>query len=229
LLSRNIPPHLFRLEGGRTGANEAKARIGLVSARAHIRRNLDGQCFVTGTSQQRLTVAQLEERWRYQQAAAPGTVFYGLSISQMPPWDEICSSLNWEFHLPDDGHFTTKHHGYFGVYRLIALASECDLMKPATLNRVAGLDASGTLYLGETGNLARRLNELQRSGWGHRYEDSHGAIGMLKQIGCLDFFPSKLGIALLFTTVGDTRGVERDLIRAYMNSFGDTPPLNYKL
>ena len=52
---------------------------------------------------------------------------------------------------------------------------------------------------------------------------------MLRQIACLDYFPDKLGIALLFTAVPDTRGVERDLIRAYMNSFGDTPPLNYKL
>ena len=52
---------------------------------------------------------------------------------------------------------------------------------------------------------------------------------MLKQLSCLDYFPKKLGIALLFTTLRDTKSVEGDLIRAYMNSFGDTPPLNYKL
>lgn len=177
----------------------------------------------------RLTTSQLEEHWRERQGASPGTVFHSLSLRQMPPWSEICSKLGWEFHLPDDRHFTSKNHGYHGVYRLIALASERDLTGPATLNRVAGQDASGTLYIGETGNLARRLNELQRSGWGHRHEDSHGAIGMLKQIGCLDFFPNKVGIALFFTTLSDTRSVERDLIRSYMSSFGDTPPLNYKL
>jgi hypothetical protein len=60
-------------------------------------------------------------------------------------------------------------------------------------------------------------------------EDSHGAISMLKQIRCLDYFPKKLGIALLFTSLSDTKSVEKDLIRAYMNSFGDTPPLNYKI
>lgn len=182
-----------------------------------------------GAPQSRLTVRQLEEHWQAKEEATPGTIFYALSIRQMPAWDEICTNLNWEFHLPDDRPFSAKHHGCFGVYRLIALASEGDLTKPATLNRVAGQDASGTLYIGETGNLARRLNQMQRSGWSHRYEDSHGAIGMLKQIDCLDFFPNKLGIAVLFTTLSDTRSVERDLIRAYMNSFGDTPPPNYKL
>ena len=184
---------------------------------------------MTEISGSRLTVSQLEQLWREQHAAVPGTVIYSLSIREMPPWDEICSNLNWEFHLPDGGYFTRKHRGYFGVYRLIALAAECDLTKPATLNRVAGQDASGTLYIGETGNLARRLNEFQRSGWGNRNEDSHGAISMLKQIHCLDYFPKKLGIALLFTTLSDTKRVERDLIRAYMNSFGDTPPLNYRI
>ena len=175
-----------------------------------------------------LTAFELAQRWREIDLAAPGTKFVGLSFAEMPSWNDICVSLNWEFYLPDDGHFTKRDHGYFGVYRLIALTSERDLAKPASLNRVAGPDASGTLYIGETGNLARRLNELQRSGWGSRNEDSHGAIAMLRQIKCLSFFPNRIGIALLLTDVGDTRGIERDLMRSYMNSFGDTPPLNYR-
>jgi hypothetical protein len=211
-------------------AQGVRASTGISGIRGRISRNLKGGFFsMTETSRRPLTVTQLEECWRERDVAGPGTVFYGLSICQMPPWEEICSNLGWEFHLPDDGYFTAKHHGYFGVYRLIALASDRDLTKPATLNRVARQDTSGTLYIGETGNLARRLNEMQRSGWGHRNEDSHGAIGMLKQIACLDYFPNKLGIALLFTTLSDTKSVEKDLIRAYINSFGDTPPLNYKL
>ncbi len=177
----------------------------------------------------RLTAFQLAQRWREFDRAAPGTAFVRLTFEEMPSWDDICFGLSWEFHLPDDGYFTKRDHGYCGVYRLIALASERDLGKPATLNRVAGSDASGTLYIGETGNLARRLNEFQRSGWGSRNEESHGAIAMLRQIKCLPYFPNKIAIALLFTDVGDTRGVERDLIRTYMNSFGDTPPLNYRL
>jgi hypothetical protein len=183
---------------------------------------------MAGPSQPRLTTSQLEARWREIDAAEPGSVFVGLSIREMPPWDEMCSKLNWEFHLPDDGSFSSKHHGFCGVYRLIALESEGDLTKPAALNRVCGSDTSGTLYIGEASHLGRRLNQLRRSGWGHRNEDSHGAISMMRQTPLLNYLPKKLAIALLFT-VRDTGGVEGDLIRAYMNSFGDAPPLNYRL
>jgi hypothetical protein len=75
---------------------------------------------------------------------------------------------------------------------------------------------------------AANTAQLRRSARSHRPERSHGAIEMLRQIPILDFPLNKLGVALLFTG-HDTTGVERDLIHAYMNSFGDTPPLNYKL
>jgi hypothetical protein len=116
---------------------------------------------------------------------------------------------------------------FAGVYRLIALASKGDLSKPAILNRACGQDTSGTLYIGEASNLSRRLNQLRRSA-GHRRERSHGAIGMLRLIARLDYPAEKLGIALMFTG-RDTRAVERDLLHAYINSFGDTPPLNFRL
>ncbi len=138
----------------------------------------------------------------------------------MPPWNDLCSELDWELHTLDDDYFSAKHHGYCGVYRLIGLASEDDLKNCVTLNRVCGQDTTGTLYIGETGKLSSRLNQLRLS--------THGAISMLRQIPILDFPLNKLGVALLFTG-RDTPGVERDLIHAYMNSFGDTPPLNYRL
>jgi hypothetical protein len=178
---------------------------------------------MTESPQLRLTVSQLEARWREIDAAEPGSAFVGLTIREMPPWNDICSKLTWELHLLDDCSFSSKHHGSCGVYRLIALESEGDLTRPAALNRVCGQDISGTLYIGEASDLSRRLNRLRRSGWG-----SHGAISMMRQIPHLNYLLKKIGIALLFT-VRDTRGVEGDLIRAYMNSFGDTPPLNYKL
>jgi hypothetical protein len=150
-----------------------------------------------------------------------------LCLPYMPPWIEVCSGLSWELHRIEGGYFSAKSHGFCGVYRLIALEAEGgNLTKPATLNRVGGQDTSGTLYIGEAKSLSNRLNQLRRSATSH--EGSHGAIGMLRQIRLLDFAPNKLGIALLFTG-RDTRGVERDLIRAYMNSFGDAPPLNYRL
>jgi hypothetical protein len=51
---------------------------------------------------------------------------------------------------------------------------------------------------------------------------------MLRQITGLDYPEAKHGIALLFTG-RFTKSVERDLLWAYMDTFGDTPPLNYRL
>jgi hypothetical protein len=81
--------------------------------------------------------------------------------------------------------------------------------------------------IGESIDLGRRLNELRRSA-GHRREGSHGAVSMLRQITGLDYPEAKHGIALLFTG-RFTKSVERDLLWAYMDTFGDTPPLNYRL
>jgi hypothetical protein len=179
------------------------------------------------TRPQQFSVGELQAYWKQVDALTEGESIGMISIYQMPPWDEICQELNWHFHRVDGGYFRTKTHGFCGVYRLIALASEGNSTRPVTLNRVCGQDTTGTLYIGEAGKLSQRLNQLRRSA-GRRREGSHGAISMLRQIGRLDYPPEKLGIALLFTGRA-ARGVERDLIRAYMNSFGDAPPLNYRL
>jgi hypothetical protein len=175
-----------------------------------------------------LSVSMLKDYWKRADALAVGESMGVISISQMPPWNDLCSELAWEIYSIEGGSFSAKHHGYCGVYRLIALASEGDPKNFVTLNRVCGQDSTGTLYIGEAGNLSNRLNQLRRSARSHRPERSHGAISMLRQIPILNFPLNKLGVALLFTD-RDTTGVERDLIHAYMNSFGDTPPLNYRL
>jgi hypothetical protein len=175
---------------------------------------------------QQLSVSELQAYWKQVDTLTEGEWIGVISIYQMPPWTDICQELNWHFHQVDGGYFSAKNHGFCGVYRLIALASEGDLTKPAPLNRVCGQDTTGTLYIGEARDLSQRLNQLRRSA--DRRERSHGAIGMLRQITKLDYPTEKLGIALLFTS-RHTRGVERDLLHAYINSFGDTPPLNYRL
>lgn len=179
--------------------------------------------------QLQLSVSMLKDHWKRFDALAVGESIVMISISQMPPWNDLCSELSWETHaIDDDSHFSAKNHGFWGVYRLIALASEGDLTKPAVLNRVCGQDTTGTLYIGEATSLSNRLNQLRRSARSHRPERSHGAVSMLRQIPILDFPLNKLGVALLFTG-RHTTCVERDLIHAYMNSFGDSPPLNYRL
>jgi hypothetical protein len=101
---------------------------------------------------------------------------------------------------------------------------------PEPLDRVAGRDVSGTLYIGESSDLSARLNQFRRSGWGYRNEDSHGAVSMLKEIAPLrKYLPDRIAIALHFTSVRDTKCVEKHLLRSYLNTFGDTPPLNYRL
>jgi hypothetical protein len=174
------------------------------------------------------SVGMLKEYWEKIDALAEGEALFSLSIFEMPPWNNLCSELSWEFHKIDSGYFSAKNHGFCGVYRLIALASEGDTTKPAVLNRVCGQDTTGTLYIGEAKSLSNRLNQLRRSARSWRPEGSHGAISMLGRISVLDFPLNKLGVALLFT-MPHTKMVERHLIHAYMNSFGDAPPLNYRL
>jgi hypothetical protein len=144
------------------------------------------------------TVWDLLGVWERNEKASEGDVLGGFAMCEMPPWEDICLVMQWEPYLLDDGYFGKKHFGYQGVYRLIALEAKGEISKPAALNRVCGKDESGTLYIGESGDLGRRLNQMRRSA-GHRRENSHGAISMLRQITGLDYPAAKLGVAVLFT------------------------------
>src|SRR5437899_7209935 len=53
--------------------------------------------------------------------------------------------------------------GYRGVYRLIGLADDHAISKPATITRLHGQDTTGTLYIGQSSSLHQRLNRLRRS------------------------------------------------------------------
>jgi hypothetical protein len=180
--------------------------------------------------QLQFSIGMLKEYWKKIGTLAEGEAMLSLSINQMPPWNDLCSELSWEFHTIVGGYFSAKNHGACGVYRLIALASEGDLTKSATLNRVCGQDTTGTLYIGEAQSLSNRLNQLRRSAHVHslRRERSHGAINMLRQIPILNYPSNRLAVALLFTAP-QTRMIEEHLIYAYINSFGEMPPLNYRL
>jgi len=107
------------------------------------------------------------------------------------------------------------------------LASEGDLTKPASLDRVCGKDTTGTLYIGHAKSLHSRLNQLRRSSSGH--QSSHNAGRPMNRTLRARFPSNKLAVAILSTGATTFRMIERDLIQAYMNSFGDTPPLNYSL
>jgi hypothetical protein len=169
-----------------------------------------------------VTVNQLEEYWKAVSAAKEGDSFHHIPLSRMPPWENICSELSWHHYLLSGGYFSEKHHGYRGVYRLIGLASAGKLNEPVALNRVCKQDTSGTLYIGCAGRLHERLNQMRVR------RPTHDAITALQRIPALDFPKEKLAVALLYTGRA-FRTVETMLIEAYMNTFGDTPPLNYRI
>jgi hypothetical protein len=170
-----------------------------------------------------VSVRELEEYWEYRESLKDGdTLERHIGTYEMPPWDEICSELSW--HFDKVGRFSRKGHGYCGVYRIIGLATD-KAFKPAAISRACGEDVSGTLYVGESRWLNERLNQFRRS---LRGEDTHGASRLWRQSMTLKSkFPSnQLGIATFFTRVRMHEVIESDLIRAYLDSFGDTPPLN---
>jgi hypothetical protein len=176
---------------------------------------------------QPVSVQEVKKYWDAVGKLVEGESMECLYGWQMPPWEDLCSELNWRTHLLDGGYFATKHYGYCGVYRLVGLASEGDLTKPASLDRVCGKDTTGTLYIGHAKSLHSRLNQLRRSSSGH--QSSHNAGRPMNRTLRARFPSNKLAVAILSTGATTFRMIERDLIQAYMNSFGDTPPLNYSL
>jgi hypothetical protein len=171
----------------------------------------------------RVNVRQLRECW---EALEKGQSRAAIPLFCMPPWYDVCSDLDWEMHLDllDGSSFGNTHHGYCGVYRLIGLQSS---VQPATISRACGQDRTGTLYIGQAGDLSMRLNQLRRT-LISRTERSHKTAHMLRITPLRQFLPDKLAVSLLFTGTNTAR-IENDLILAYINTFGDTPPLNYKV
>jgi hypothetical protein len=167
---------------------------------------------------QQVSVYELKKYWGAIDALPGGDQIKAIPLPCMPPWADLCSELDWKSCLLENAYFGKKDHRYCGVYRLIGLATEGDLTRPATLNRLCGQDTTGTLYIGQASSLDTRLNQLRQG--------SHNAIRMLRSVPLLQFPSKRLAVAFLFTGLA-ARSVERDLIKAYMNSFGDTPPLNY--
>jgi hypothetical protein len=172
--------------------------------------------------QEPLTTLELLHHWESLSNLSAGQIISRIPLYRLPSWADICSRLDWRTYRLDDGFFQKKHHGFYGVYRLIGLMTDGDLNSAATFNRICGADSTGTLYIGEGGIVHERLNALRRR------KNRHKVIYSLRRIHSLDFPDSRLAVSVLFTG-RNTQDVERMLIDAYVNSFGDTPPLNYRI
>lgn len=176
-----------------------------------------------------LSVWELKQFWDDLEKLQPDQQIIIPHLSEMPSWPEVCDGLLWRYFTLDGGYFAQKDFGYTGVYRLISLTAEGDPRKPKALSRLCGQDETGTLYIGVAGSLSSRLNQARRTARAGSTERSHGAVAMLREIPPVRFREMKLGVALLFTGVKARHMVESNLISAYMNTFGDAPPLNYRL
>jgi hypothetical protein len=172
-----------------------------------------------------ISVRDLRDYWKYYDELKDGEIITRyIPSSHMPAWHRICSGLEWTLYKADGGYFSKKRHRFCGVYRLFGLNSD-NARDAATINRLVGHDDTGTLYIGEAGRMNARLNQLRRS---FRREETHGAVRRWQDSELLKsrFPKERLAIAILWTTVRMHQKIEGDLIRAYLNSFGDTPPLN---
>lgn len=174
---------------------------------------------------QRYSAADLTRYWRYIDDRVEGESYGIIPASQLPPWQDLCENLGWRLATLSGGSFSKKSNFGAGVYRVISLNAAGDFANPEHFNRIRGIDTSGTLYIGETRSLHTRLNQLIRSGL-RSNQDSHKIFGLMRRIPCLKFDFDKLAVAFIQTGVSHFTA-ENDLIRSYMNTFGDTPPLNY--
>lgn len=176
---------------------------------------------------ERATIRELKAYWEYVRTLNEGDVIEKyITNERMPLWDDICYGLDWRVYPFDGGSFSKKHHGFCGVYRVFGIAEESKANTPAHISRVCGEDTNGTLYIGRSGWLSDRLNQFRRS---LESEKTHLAAVAWRNCETLKRrFPlGRLGVGLLFTDVDAEAMVEFDLMRAYLNTFGDTPPLNY--
>lgn len=109
-----------------------------------------------------------------------------------------------------------------GIYRLFAVKNN----EPCPIPRVLEVDTSGTLYIGKADRFLNRVIDLKKSILPSYRGQSHDAGKRYKKLAPLqEKFPvDELMIQL--TRVDNPLEVERQELQAYINTFGEVPPLN---
>jgi hypothetical protein len=114
-----------------------------------------------------------------------------------------------------------------GVYRLIALDADAPGVIPAWLDRVCGVDPTGTLYIGCASSLRRRLASLVL-----RYRSRDLMSGGGSHAIMAPKLAKRFGPQLLAASWQPSNGKwlpiqrERELFSAYKDRFGELPPMN---
>ena len=108
-----------------------------------------------------------------------------------------------------------------GVYRLVALSEPWSPI-PQSLNRVCGTDGTGTIYIGQGSVLQNRVAQLVMQ---HRPDNAYkGHIPLSSKMAEL-FGEDRLGVCWEFSSEAPEIR-EWNLLKAYVDEFGELPPLN---
>jgi hypothetical protein len=107
-----------------------------------------------------------------------------------------------------------------GVYRLIGLDESRPDIVPATINRICGIDPTGTLNIGATKSLPDRLGSLVRT---HDPKFRGGSHRKLPAKMAKRFPPKKL--ALAWQCADQPYEREGEMLDRYEAQFGEMPPL----
>lgn len=158
-------------------------------------------------------------------------------------WDEIAGLLvchrsgkqvHWNEHIP--GRWK-RHHSLKakrrcqnspGVYRLVALSENGE---PAPLFRLCGKDLTGTLYIGAEGRtfaLGSRVHALVNSLLPKRRGQHVAGLRLRRHATLSDLFPThQLAVTWCYSQL--PMYAEGLLFETYFASFGDHPPLNFRV
>ncbi len=115
-----------------------------------------------------------------------------------------------------------------GAYILVALDPNGDGVKRQTVHRLFTPDATGTLYIGATGNLAGRLGSLGNSILPDKRGKGHG-LQRLRQLPWSERFPVESLAICWFYTTNRGKAHEREAHFAmglYAPKFGERPPFD---
>lgn len=112
-----------------------------------------------------------------------------------------------------------------GVYVIIGADKK---ETPVQLNRVCGPDAEGILYIGKSTTVRSRLQKFRNlvcpdagQFQGHAGAESYRENTCIKKMCGPEF------LMFRYALCEDCDGAERELIRTYLDLYGEVPPLNF--
>ena len=109
-----------------------------------------------------------------------------------------------------------------GVYRLYSVARSG---RPESISRVLSTDRKGTLIIGESTNLRRRLNSLKNIITQNSKRKHSAATRYMRNPRLRKRFPPKR-LCVFIEYCDDHKQREKKYLEGYFQQFGELPPLN---